>query len=74
MLIFKTTVDKTRINNVHDFGLIYNIMFEINAGSNGHSENLRGKVQPFMDDILKKHYTEDRKWRYDVENRRLKTL
>lgn len=27
-----------------------------------------------MDTLIKKHYTEDRKWRYDVENRRMRTL
>lgn len=74
MLIFKTAVDKKRINNIYDFGLIYNIMCEVNEGCNGHAKKLKGKVQPFMDSILKKHYTEDRKWRFDVEKGRLRTL
>jgi len=31
MLIFKTTSEKSRINNTHDFDLILNIMHEVNA-------------------------------------------
>jgi hypothetical protein len=74
MLIFKTTVEKKRINNIYDFGIMFNIMSEINSGHNGLCTHLKGKAQPFMDTIIKKHYTEDRKWKYDVENRRMRTL
>ena len=71
MLIFKTTSEKTRINNTHDFDLILNIMHEVNS-----LPELKGKAQPFIDTFLKKQYSEniDRKWRYDAENRRFRTL
>ena len=39
MLIFKTAVDKKKINNVYDFDLIFNIMHEINE-----VDQLKGKV------------------------------
>lgn len=70
-LIFKTSVDKTRINNTHDFGLILNIMHEVDA-----TPELKGQAKPHIEAFLKKHYTEniDRKWRYDSENLRWRSL
>ena len=44
MLIFKTAVDKKKINNIYDFGIIYNIMCEVNDGHNGLCPHLKGKV------------------------------
>jgi hypothetical protein len=44
MLIFKTTVEKTRINNTHDFNLILNIMHDVNNGSDNRCKHLKGKV------------------------------
>lgn len=72
MLIFKTTAEKKRINNTHDFDLILNLMHHVNT----NVPALKGKAQPFIDTFLKKQYSEnvDRKWRYDAENRRWRTL
>lgn len=65
-MIFKTSVEKTRINNTHDFGLILNIMHEVND-----TAELKGTAKPFIEAFLKKHYSDntDRKWRFDVDTR-----
>jgi hypothetical protein len=74
MKIFDTTMNKSKISNTHDFNLILNIMHEINDDKLGNAPHLKGKVQPFIDTFVQKHYTEDRKWRYDVDNKRWRTL
>ena len=75
-LICKTTSEKSRINNTHDFDLILRLMTDINTGCNGKCKHLKGIATKFIETFLKKHYNEnvDRKWRYDAENRRWRSL
>jgi hypothetical protein len=75
-LICKTTSEKSKINNTHDFGLILNLMTDINAGGEGKCPKLKGVATKYIETFLSKHYNSnaDRKWRYDVENKRWRSL
>ena len=35
---------------------------------------MEGKLQPKIDELVKKHYTEDRKWRYNLETTNFRSL
>ncbi len=64
-MIVKTAIDKKKINNTHYFEIIVKCMSEINAMPGNPME---GKLQTKIDDLAKKHYTDNRKWRFDLEN------
>ena len=64
-MIVKTAIDKKKINNTHYFEIIVKCMSEINTMPGNPME---GKLQTKIDDLAKKHYTDNRKWRFDLEN------
>ena len=74
-LIFSTAVTKKRINNLHYFTKIHKLMHKLNTGGAddlyGH---LNGKYDAYLKILIDRHYTEDRKWKYNAETFEMRTL
>jgi hypothetical protein len=63
--IVDTAIGKKKINNTHYWATIYETLRKIDTDE---SCPLKGKFTSKIDELVKKHYTEDRKWRYNLEN------
>ena len=63
-LIIDTAIKKQKINNTHYFNTILNAFHHLN---NNDKCTFHKTMQPKIDELLQRHYTEDRKWRYDAD-------
>ena len=74
--IFDTAVEKKKINNLHDFQLIHNLMHKLNSGgaSDTPFKNMAGKFDTQMESLISKHFNENRNWKYDLETRDLRPI
>lgn len=64
-LIITTAIQKKKINNTHYFAAIHGSMSQMNEDPDS---GFKGKLTAQLEELVKKHYTEDRKWRYSLEN------
>lgn len=71
MKIIDTAVHKKKINNTHYFHTIYSICSTLNEDPDS---GLKGKFTSQLAELVKRHYTEDRKWRYDLEKKDWRNL
>lgn len=71
MKIAETTLQKRKINNTHDFKIIHSSLSFLNENTEAGFE---GKFTAQIDELVKKHYTVDRKWRYCLEKRDWRSL
>ena len=62
--IVDAAIGKKKINNTHYWATIYETLRAIDADE---GNPLKGKFTSKIDELVKKHYTEDRKWRYNLE-------
>lgn len=67
--IAETAIGKKKINNTHYFHSGYRGLCLINE-----QPGFEGKFTEYIDKLVNKHYTEDRKWRYSLEKRNWYTL
>ena len=73
-MIIDTAVWKKKVNNSYDFDLILNLMHKMNDPGCEATDHLTGKFDTQIEKFVERHYGEDRKWKYDLEARKLKTL
>jgi hypothetical protein len=69
--LIDSAIQKRKINNTHYFKAIHASISDINEDP---SSGLQGKFTGKIDELVKKHYSADRKWRYDLEKRDFKSL
>ena len=73
--IVDTAVTKTKINNIHDFELIHNLMHKLNTAKKGHpAAHLNSKFETQLMQLIELHYTVDRQWKYNAETRSLRPM
>lgn len=70
-MIVQAVVTKKAVNNIYDFMEFHEIIHQINTGE---TNPLRGNYTADIETYLKKHYTEDRQWKYDAERRELRPV
>ena len=74
-LMVQTAVTKRKINNLHDFSMIHNLIYKVNTARKGHpAAHLNGKFDDRIATLLERHYTADRKWKYNAETRALRPM
>lgn len=59
-------IQKKKINNTHYFRTFHRTISEINENE---KTGLQGKFTEQLNELVKRHYTTDREWRYDLEKR-----
>jgi hypothetical protein len=69
--IVETSIQKIKINNTHYWSTIYETLNEMN---DDEKCPFHKKLGPKIEELVKKHFTEDRKWRYDLEKRGMRSL
>ena len=65
-LMIDSAINKGKINNTYYFVEMHRIMLDLN--SNKDAKNLYKNLDKKIKEFLKRHYTENRKWKYDAEN------
>jgi hypothetical protein len=70
-LLIDDAIHKKRINNLHFFTAFHTTFVQMNADP----ENpYFGKLDDKITELKKRHYTEDRAWRYNFDEGRWRTL
>ncbi len=69
--IIDTAINKTKINNTHYWQTIHQTLCEMN---DDEKCPMYKKLTPKIDELVKKHFTKDREWRYSLENRGMRSL
>jgi hypothetical protein len=69
--IVDTAINKTKINNTHFWQTIYETMCEMN---DDEKCPMYKKLTTKIDELVKKHFTKDREWRYSLEKRGMRSL
>lgn len=69
--IVETAINKTKINNTHYWHTIYGTLYEMN---DDEKCPMHKKLTPKIDELVKKHFTKDREWRYSLEKRGMRSL
>lgn len=69
--IVDTSIQKIKINNTHYWSTIYETLCQMNDDENCPFHKKLGQK---IEELVKKHFTEDRKWRYDLEKRGMRSL
>lgn len=69
--IVDTAINKTKINNTHFWQTIYETMCEMN---DDEKCPMHKKLTSKIDELVKKHFTKDREWRYSLEKRGMRSL
>lgn len=72
-LISSTGVGKKKINNIYDFEALHTALHKLNTSS-VLAPHLNGAFDSDIKYLLEKHYTADRKWKYDAQARRMRPL
>ena len=70
-MIVQSVVTKKQVNNIYDFMEFHETIHQINTGE---KNPLRGNYTADIETYLKKHYTEDRVWKYNAETRELRPV
>ena len=63
LLIADTAVHKKKINNTHYWGIVFETLTDLNQDG-----PLKGLFTDHLAKLVEKHYTVDRKWRYNIED------
>ena len=64
--LVNTFIHKKKINNTHHFRTFHRTISEVNEDP---TTGLEGKFTEQLEELVKRHYTTDREWRYDLEKR-----
>jgi hypothetical protein len=64
-MIVDSAINKKKINNTHYWAIIYETLRQFDSDAD---HPLKGKFTAKIDELVKRHYTEDRRWRYNLEN------
>ena len=71
MKLIDTAINKTKINNTHFWQVIYETLSEMN---DDEKCPMYKKLTSKIDELVKKHFTKDRQWRYSLEKREMRSL
>ena len=69
--IVDTAINKTKINNTHYWQTIHVTLCEMN---DDEKCPMHKKLASKIDELVKKHFTKDREWRYSLEKRGMRSL
>jgi hypothetical protein len=69
--IAETAIGKKKINNSHYWQTIHSCLTKLNADK---ESGLQGVFTDHLTKLVEKHYSADRKWRYNIETAEMRSL